>query len=194
MKRLRYVIDMKTMKLWRIAFMMLAASFLASCSSNDGEHEKPFTVCPVDQTKFYVCEASGETRGATAVIDTLFTEDDIEWFNVSTREIRFKKQDEQLFKKLKMNYHKEGLEFRLGENVLFEVSRFVSDIDSRIFYDLVLHYSTIGKDEDNPRYYLHDCYPAQFINDERTKANIKKNAMQWETFTKYLESKSKLKK
>ncbi len=25
MKRLRYVIDMKTMKLWRIAFMMLAA-------------------------------------------------------------------------------------------------------------------------------------------------------------------------
>ena len=54
------------------------------------------------------------------------------------------------------------------------VSRFVSDIDSRIFYDLVLHYSTIGEDEDNPRYYLHDCYPAQFINDERTKANIKK--------------------
>ena len=93
---------------------------LVSCSSNDGEQEKPFTVCPVGQTKFFVCEASGETRGATAVIDTLFTEDDIEWFNVSTREIRFKKQDEQLFKKLMKNYHKEGLEFRLGENFLFE--------------------------------------------------------------------------
>ncbi|WP_143096837.1 hypothetical protein [Prevotella sp. tf2-5] len=74
------------------------------------------------------------------------------------------------------------------------VIRFVSDFDSRIFYDLVLHYSTIGEDESNPRYYLHDCYPAQFINDERTQANIKKNAMQWETFTKYLESKGKLKK
>ena len=181
--------------IWRCSLVMTVAMLsLVSCSSNDGEQEKPFTVCPVEQTKFFVCEASGETRGATAVIDTLFTEDDIEWFNVSTREIRFKKQDEQLFKKLMMNYHKEGLEFRLGENVLFEVSRFVSDIDSRIFYDLVLHYSTIGEDEDNPRYYLHDCYPAQFINDERTKANIKKNAMQWETFTKYLESKSKLKK
>ena len=93
---------------------------LVSCSSNDGEQEKLFTVCPVEQTKFFVCEASGETRGATAVIDTLFTEDDIEWFNVSTREIRFKKQDEQLFKKLMKNYHKEGLEFRLGENFLFE--------------------------------------------------------------------------
>ena len=65
---------------------------LVSCSSNDGEQEKPFTVCPVEQTKFFVCEASGETRGATAVIDTLFTEDDIEWFNVSTREIRFNKR------------------------------------------------------------------------------------------------------
>ena len=194
MKRLRYVIDMKTMKLWRIAFMMLAAFSIASCNSNDSEQEKTFTVCPVEQAKFFVCETSGETRGATAVIDTLFTEDDIEWFNISTREILFKKRDEPLFNKLMKNYHKEGLEFRLGENFLFEVSRFVSDFDSRIFYDLVLHYSTIGEDEGNPRYYLHDCYPAQFIDDERTQANIKKNAVQWETFTKYLETKGKLRK
>ena len=164
---------MKTMKLWRksrlseshanmfangraraiyvIVFVMLAAFSLASCSSNDSEQDKPFTVCPKEQIKFFVCETSGETRGETAVIDTLFTEDDIEWFNISTREIRFKKQDEQLFNKLMKNYHKEGLEFRLGENVLFEVSRFVSDFDSRIFYDHVLHYSTIGKDEGNAR-------------------------------------------
>ena len=185
---------MKTIKLWRTAFMMLAAFSIASCNSNDSEQEKTFTVCPVEQAKFFVCETSGETRGATAVIDTLFTEDDIEWFNISTREILFKKRDEPLFNKLMKNYHKEGLEFRLGENFLFEVSRFVSDFDSRIFYDLVLHYSTIGEDEGNPRYYLHDCYPAQFIDDERTQANIKKNAVQWETFTKYLETKGKLRK
>ena len=186
---------MKTMKLWRNILVMTAAMLsLASCSSNDNDQEKPFTVCPEEQIKFYACEKIGETRGMTAVIDTLFTEDDIEWFNVSTREIRFKKQGELLYMKLKKNYHKEGLEFRLGENVLFEVSRFVSDLDSRIFYDLVLHYSTIGEDEGNPRYYLHDCYPAQFINDERTQANIKKNAVQWETFTKYLESTGKLRK
>ena len=127
---------MKTMKLWRksrlsechanlfangqtgaiyvIAFMMLAAFSLASCSSNDSEQDKPFTVCPEELVKFFACETSGETRGETATIDTLFTEDDIEWFNVSTREIRFKKQGEQLYMKLKKNYHKEGLEFRLG--------------------------------------------------------------------------------
>ena len=185
---------MKQLTLWRNIFVMAAAISLTSCSNNDNEQEKPFTTDPVEQTKFFVCEASGETRGATAVIDTLFTEDDIEWFNVNTREIRFKKQDEQLFNKLMKNYHKEGLEFRLGESLLFEVSRFVSDFESRIFTNLVLHYSMIGEDEGNPCYYLHDCYPPLFIDDERTQANIKKNAMQWETFTKYLESKGKLRK
>ena len=185
---------MKTMKLWRIAFMMFAAFSLASCSSNDSEQEKPFTVCPEEQIKFFACEKSSETRGATASIDTLFTEDDIEWFNVSTREIRFKKQGELLYMKLKKNYHKEGLEFRLGENVLFEVSRFVSDFDSRIFTDLVLHYSMIGENEGHPRYYLDDCYPLQFVDTDEVKANIKKNAGQWELFIYYLESKGKLKK
>lgn len=183
---------MKHLSFCRNIFVMVAAIFLASCSNSDNEQDKPFTTDPVEQTRFFVCEAGGETRGTTAVIDTLFTEDDIEWFNVSTREVRFKKQDEQLYTKLMKNYNKEKLEFHLGEDVLFEVSRFVSDIDSRIFYDLVLHYSVIGEDADNPRYYLHDCYPAQFIDDEHTQANIKKNAVQWETFTKYLDDKGKL--
>ena len=156
---------MKRLNFFRSIFVMATAIFIASCSNNDNEQNKPFTTDPVEQTKFFVCEANGETRGAIASIDTLFTEDDIDWFNVSTREIRFKKQDEQLFNKLMKNYHKEVLEFHLGENVLIEVSRF-----------------------------LHDCYPAQFINDERTQANIKKNAMQWETFTKYMEGKGKLRK
>ena len=110
---------MKYLTSWRYIFVMTAAILsLASCSSKDNEQEKPFTTDPVEQTKLYVCEVSSESRGSTASIDTLFTEDDIEWFNVSTREIRFKKQDEQLFNKLMKNYHKEGLEFRLGERLL----------------------------------------------------------------------------
>ncbi len=185
---------MKTLKIWRIAFVMLAAISLASCSSNDSEQEMPFTTDSVEPTKFFACEANSETRRTTATIDTIFTEDDIEWFNVNTREIRFKNTDGQLFKKMMENYDKENLEFHLGENVLFEVSRFVSDFDSRIFTDLVLYYSTIGEDEGNPRYYLHDCYPPQFINDERTQANIKKNAEQWESFVTYLDGKGKLKR
>ena len=185
---------MKTMKIYlNILMMAVAVLFLASCSSNDNEQEKPFTVCPPEeQVRFFACEVNSETRGTA--VDTIFTEDDIEWFNVNTREIRFKVMDEQLFKKLMENYHKSNLEFHLGENVLFEVSRFVSDFDSRTFFDLVLHYSTIGEDEDNPRYYLHDCYPPQVLDDERTQANIKKNAAQWEFFINYLDSKGMLKK
>ena len=55
--------------------MMLAVFSLASCSSYDIEKDKPFTVCPEEQIKFFACETSGETRGASATIDTLFTED-----------------------------------------------------------------------------------------------------------------------
>ncbi len=39
---------MKTMKLWRIAFMMLAAFSLASCSSDDDNEDK------VEQVTLYV--------------------------------------------------------------------------------------------------------------------------------------------
>ena len=178
-----------------LAWMMaiaIASTTMTACSLDSNEPEKPFTTCPSSETKLYACEVNGETRSAT--IDTLFTEDDIEWFDVTTREIRFKQQDEQLLSKLMKNYHREGLEFRLGESVLFEVSRFVADIDSRNFFNLVLHYSVIGDDEGNPRYYLHDCYPPQFLDDERTQANIAKRAPQWETFTTYLDGKGKLKR
>ena len=38
---------MKKMKLWRIILVMTAAMLsLASCSSDDNDQEKPFTVCP----------------------------------------------------------------------------------------------------------------------------------------------------
>ena len=176
---------------WTMA--IATAGMMAACSLDSNEPEKPFTTDPVEQTKFFACEVNSETRG-TAAVDTVFTEDDIEWFNVTTREIRFKDADGQLLQRLMANYHKENLEFRLGEVVLFEVSRFVSDFDSRVFFDLVLHYSTMDDDEAHPRYYLHDCYPPQFLNDERTQANIAKRAPQWETFTTYLDSKGKLRK
>ena len=44
---------MKTMKLWRIAFMMLAAFSLASCSSDDDNEDK------VEQVTLYVSAETG---------------------------------------------------------------------------------------------------------------------------------------
>jgi hypothetical protein len=43
-------------------------------------------------------------------------------------------------------------------------------------------------------YYLHDCYPLQFINDERVQANRERRAEQWAIFTQHLESRGKLRK
>ena len=84
------------------------------------------------------------------------------------------------------------LEFRLGENVMLKVSRFVGDWDSRTFKDLVLHYDVISNSE-RGHFYLQDCYPLQFINDEQVQANIKKNAEIWDTFVNYLEKIGKIK-
>ena len=175
---------------WMMA-IAIASMTMTACSSDDIETEKPFTTCPTLETTLYACgiNQSG-TRSMTDVDNIIFTEDDIEWFNVTTREIKFRDMDEPLYKRLEP--YRE-IKFYLGDNALFVVSSFVSDLHSMIFTDLVLHYDVIT-DPGHGHYYLHDCYPSQFINDERTQANIKKNAGQWELFTYYLESKGKLRK
>ena len=185
---------LKNMKHYRpLAWMMaiaIAGMTATACSSNDNETEKPFTTDPVENTLYACGVVQPETRSVADAQNVLFTEDDFEWFNMTTREIRFKDMDEPLYKRLQP-FHE--IEFHLGDNVLFVVSSFVGDWDSRTFTDLVLHYDVIT-DPHQGHYYLHDCYPSQFIDDEQTQANIKKRAPQWETFTNYLKSKGKLKK
>ena len=186
-------------KLKTYAWMMataIACLTATACSVDDYEQEKPFTTDPVEHYKFFACEAGNAanmTTDATAAADTIFTEDDIEWFDINTREIRFRDMPETLIKKL---IGKSGkLEFHLGESVLFTVSCFVTDTDSRIYTDLILHYSTMnGTDYDHGTFYLDDCYPSQFINEEIVQENIKKYAAQWEAFVLYLDSKGKLRK
>ena len=154
-----------------ITTMLAAILGLISCSSIENEQEKPFTTDPVE--------------------NAVFTEADIEWFNSTTREVKFYAQEESLSHRLRMN---DGvLEFRLGNDVVLKVSRFVGDWDSRTFKDLVLHYDVISNSNQG-HFYLQDCYPLQFINDEQVQANIKKNAEMWDAFVKYLEKIGKIKK
>ena len=85
------------------AWMMataIACVTVAACSYDEGQSDKPFTICPVEQTKLFACEVNIDPQETTAAADTIFTEDDIEWFNVTTREIRLKDKNGQLFKKL----------------------------------------------------------------------------------------------
>ena len=158
------------MKIRILAFAMLAAFSLDSCSSNN-EREKPYTTDPLEKV--------------------VFTESDFEWFNPTTREVKFYAQEESLSQRLRKTDGE--LEFRLDNNVVLKVSRFVGDWDSRIFKDLVLHYDVISNSEQG-HFYLQDCYPLQFINDEQVQANIKLNAKQLKAFVNYLESIGKIKK
>ena len=154
-----------------ITALLAAILGLISCSSIENEQEKPFTTDPVE--------------------NAVFTEADIEWFNLTTREVKFYAQEESLSHRLRMN---DGvLEFRLGNDVVLKVSRFVGDWDSRTFKDLVLHYDVISNSNQG-HFYLQDCYPLQFINDEQVQANIKKNAEMWDVLVKFLEKIGKIKK
>ena len=174
------------------------AGMMTACSLDSYEPEKPFTTCPEPPTTLYACGVSEtETRSAHEAGTVLFTEDDIEWFDATTREIKFREMDEPLYKRLEP-FRK--IVFFLGDrptadymagSALFIVSSFVTDWDSRIYTGLVLHYDVIS-DLGRGHYYLQNCYPENFINLEEVKANIQKNAGQWELFIRYLESKGKL--
>lgn len=167
----------------------IAGMTVTACSLDSNEPEKPFTTCPVEKATLYACGISESgTRSTGNAQDVLFTEDDIEWFNVTTREIKFRDMDQPLYRRLEP--YRE-IKFCLGESTLFVVSSFVSDLHSMIFTDLVLHYDVLSAPGQG-HYYLHDCYPLQFIDTNEVKANIKKRASQWELFTDYLESKGKL--
>ena len=177
-----------------LAWMMaiaIASMTVTACSFDSDEPERPFTTCSESETMLYACGViESETRSIGDAQDVLFTEDDIEWFNITTREIKFKDMEEPLYKRL-VPFHE--IKFYLGDNDLFIVSSFVGDWDSRTFTDLVLHYDEIT-DLNKGHYYLQDCYPLQFIDTDEVKTNIKKNEGQWELFTYYLESKGKLRK
>ena len=177
--------------IWTVA-IAIACMSMTACGSDDEVTEKPFTTDPVESSKLFACGITQtETRGVTDAANVVFTEDDILWFDVNTRELKFKDTEEPIYKKLEDH----RIEIRLGDDALFEVSSFVRLWDSRVFEDLVLCYGKIdGEVSLDGNYYLYDCYPLQFIDTDAVKANREKNAAQWETFTKYLESKGKLRK
>ena len=174
---------------WIMA-IAIASITLTACSLDNDEPKPILIIEPVEEGMLAACGISDSGTRSDSNEQLLFTEKDIEWFNVTTREIKFREMEEPLYERLEP-FHK--IKFYLGDNTLFVVSNFVSDWDSRIFSDLVLHYDVIT-DPDQGHYYLHDCYPLQVIDTDEVKANIKKNAAQWELFTHYLESKGKLRK
>ena len=179
--------------IWIVAIAITSLAMpMTACSSDDNEVNN----MPEEgrqQTEAKLCAYSvlpTETRNATGA---LFTDEDIEWFDVNTREIRFRDTPTMLNDRLQLLG---SIDFYLDGEFLFEGgATYVGLICSQVFLDLVL---CQGRIEDgqviNNCYYLQDCYPPQFIDDETVKTNRISRAAQWEKFTKYLDSKGKLRK
>ena len=181
-----------------LAWMMaiaIAGTSMTACNGN--EPEKPFVTCPEGRmplVAYGLCPA--ETRGTTGdESGALFSGDDIEWFNVTTRELRFRDTMEPLRAQIPLL---SGIDFYLGDEYLFTGgATLVGLVCSQVFDDLVLCCGKIDGDTvDDEHYYLYDCYPwiPQFINDERVQANRQRRSAQWEAFLKYLDAEGKLKK
>lgn len=117
----------------------------------------------------------------------VFSGDNIEWFNATTREIKFKgvKPSVDIFPV----YSK--IEFRIDGKSLFTASSFVVDYYSQSFYDLVIYYS-----HEQRKYYLDDCYPNsdQIRNHEEVALNKAARAEQWQEFLNTLSLENKLRK
>ena len=182
-----------------VAFVGLSMS-LASCGDDNGM--LPIPVADSAVTQGVGLSKSGlVARGFSTLptadgqggVNEVFTEDDILWFDVNTREIRFRDMDVPVRERCKLLT---GIEFRLGDKTLFDGSTVVSLVCSQIFDDLVLccgGFDDSG-DFDMDRYYLFDCYPSQFADDERVVANREKRADEWKVFVEYLDAKGKLKR
>ncbi len=182
------------MKLYRALTHVMAIAIvgitMTSCIGDNNEPETSFTTDPVEENVLYAYGIS--TPGVRSISDTeniVFSEENIESFNLTTREIRFKDMTQPLYERLKP-FHE--IEFHLGDDVLFIVSSFVGLWDSRVFDNLVLCFGHQESSTIDQKYYIYDCYPLQLSDTDAVKANRDKNEIHWETFIRYLDSKGKL--
>ena len=171
---------------WTVAITIASfAMSLTACSSDDNEVSNELS--GKENVEQSATLAAGETKTA------VFTDEDIEWFDLNTRELRFGIDSEVIHKRLESLNR---IEFRLGDDILFQVDNLVNPTVSRTYFDLVLYYEWTWENDEKVGvgYYLYDCYPQQFVDEELTKNNRNKRVQQWKAFTDYLDSKGKLKK
>lgn len=179
---------------WMMAIAIATLSLPMTACSNDDEatnvkkEKQPELMAKL--SAYGYSEEHTWTRGSA---DVVFTDDDIEWFDLNTRELRFRDTMEPLREKMP---YLAGVEFYLDGEYLFPSrATFVGLICSQMFDDLVLCCGKMdGGVIDDGHYYLYDCYPTQFIDDERVQANCLRRASQWEAFLNYLEGKGKLRR
>ena len=182
---------------WTVAIVIVSLTMsMTACSSDDNEVSNELSgkenVGQSAMLAAYAIDSQGTRSGGEAKT-AVFTDEDIEWFDLNTRELRFRIDSEAIHTRLKSIFF---MEFHLGDEVLFQVDNLVNPTVSRTYFDLVLYYewTWVGEEKVEVGYFLYDCYPQQFIDEELTKINRNKRANQWKAFIDYLESNAKLRK
>ncbi len=177
---------MKTIKF--ITAMLLSVCLFVGCNS-ENENVKAFSRIEVKAQPEQA--ATSETQAAK----TVFTGDDIVSYNGKTGEIIliFKNTENPL---AVLRHFNDKLEFYRNETFLFSLkSKIVSDIESAVYNEPVLHYSTLEGD----KYYIRDGYPWGITLDERVavganserKANAEKILSGWRLFIDELKKEGK---
>lgn len=163
-----------------ISFLVLVLA--SGCEKNENEViiENSKIVAVGINSKVVADEAPQSSLADNSIV---FTGDDILWFNSKTREIRFKEMSSPIGV---LPMYKE-IQFKMGEEVLFNAITWVWDINSQIFNDLVLYY-----DCKTGKYYLHDSYPERIFTD-LAKENKEKRSEAWIKFINQLKQEGRLK-
>ncbi|MGB4415524.1 MAG: hypothetical protein WBI53_11685 [Paludibacter sp.] len=184
---------MKTIKF--ITAMLLSGCLFIGCN-NENENVKALSKIEVKAQPEQA--AAGETQVAENTspdTEIVFTGDEIVSYNGKTGEIIliFKNTENPL---AVLRHFNDKLEFYRNETFLFSLkSKIVSDIESAVYNEPVLHYSTLEGD----KYYIRDGYPWGITLDERVamgtnserKTNAEKILSGWTQFVDVLKKEGK---
>ena len=164
--------------------VLILSLFFIGCNSEDEQTSTP--IVQGAKTELFAVGTTRITRAAAKPY--LFTLENINSFNVQTREIVF--QDFEPTSQLFPIYR--NIEVHSYGKVLLHITTFVSSLNSQIFTDLSL-VSESGK------FYLSDCYPRNIKNDSHYAKDNKaiaesreKRATEWGEFLSILRKHGKL--
>jgi hypothetical protein len=127
------------------------------------------------------------------VEQVIFTGDDILWFNVSTKEIRFK--NNYSGKTVLEAVNTNSIRFYINDEYLFSSMLCVSSLSSQTFNSPVFYYNIIEN-----KFFLTDGYPEASVLPDMQKAqaerddNMRKIANEWSRFLDRLKLEGKYQK
>lgn len=174
----------KMILLHTVVFCM---AFVTGCSKTDEQLSDTPSRLIFKASQQEVVTKSGSDTNVEQVI---FTGDDIQWFNASTKEIRFKNNISQ--KVIIEGVISRSIRFYIDEEYLFSSMIYVSDLNSQIYDSFVFYYSQIEN-----RFYLKDGYPDVSVlqnsaeHQDKRNENMAKIKAEWDKFINQLKLEGK---